>query len=399
MDSLGGNSRTSMIICCSLDSSHIPETLSTLRFGERAKRIENHATVNEELSTSELLVLVELYKKEVAILKKQLANYVCGATVLEKNLSDKLEMTKNAIKEIVNITACGSSSSCSDMSVGAGTISDECSDVGVSLESSSVVGNWNDSHILLSGSEYVNASEQDDRSGVSAMGIASCMATPFYRTALIELDGNTGNTSPFHRSKLVLTDLDVADEDEDKDSDDLVMVPDDPFINNSDNNVFADPQQQQYQTIHKSTLVLLPSMVTSSPSTSFCMVNTSTLNMSHCSSEPDQQHLTDIRLAQLEAELDNERMKAIDANDASKSATAEANALRATIAELEDKLLRMKLDHSQAQATNRVEAHTQTQTNARDLFISLSPRDLTQQHRAAGELASHVSRTHPQQLY
>ena len=45
MESLGGNSRTTMIICCAPESRHIPETVSTLRFGERAKHIKNHAKV------------------------------------------------------------------------------------------------------------------------------------------------------------------------------------------------------------------------------------------------------------------------------------------------------------------------------------------------------------------
>ena len=47
MQSLGGNSKTTMIICCAPEAAHIPETVSTLRFGERAKRITNHAKVGE----------------------------------------------------------------------------------------------------------------------------------------------------------------------------------------------------------------------------------------------------------------------------------------------------------------------------------------------------------------
>ena len=44
-DSLGGNSKTTLIICCAPEERHCAETLSTLRFGERAKRIKNNAKV------------------------------------------------------------------------------------------------------------------------------------------------------------------------------------------------------------------------------------------------------------------------------------------------------------------------------------------------------------------
>jgi kinesin family member 5 len=45
-DSLGGNSKTTLIICCASEDRHCSETLSTLRFGERAKKIKNHAQVS-----------------------------------------------------------------------------------------------------------------------------------------------------------------------------------------------------------------------------------------------------------------------------------------------------------------------------------------------------------------
>lgn len=74
MDALGGNSKTTLIICCNPDNKHIPETLSTLRFGERAKRIKNHARVNEEYSLDELKTMLSLARKEIKILKTKLQN-------------------------------------------------------------------------------------------------------------------------------------------------------------------------------------------------------------------------------------------------------------------------------------------------------------------------------------
>ncbi|KAH9856980.1 kinesin heavy chain [Lenzites betulinus] len=53
-ESLGGNSRTTLIINCSPSSYNEAETLSTMRFGIRAKSIKNSARVNAELSPLEL---------------------------------------------------------------------------------------------------------------------------------------------------------------------------------------------------------------------------------------------------------------------------------------------------------------------------------------------------------
>ncbi|KAI3636439.1 hypothetical protein MIR68_005791 [Amoeboaphelidium protococcarum] len=58
-ESLGGNSKTTLIINCSPSSFNEAETVSTLRFGTRAKTIKNKAVVNVELSNSELKVQVK----------------------------------------------------------------------------------------------------------------------------------------------------------------------------------------------------------------------------------------------------------------------------------------------------------------------------------------------------
>eukprot|EP00775_Hariotina_reticulata_P007717 gene7717-7916_t len=49
-DSLGGTSRTALIICCSPCVENGPETLSSLRFGSRARGIKNKVTINTRLS-------------------------------------------------------------------------------------------------------------------------------------------------------------------------------------------------------------------------------------------------------------------------------------------------------------------------------------------------------------
>jgi kinesin family protein 5 len=62
-----------MIINCSPSSYNEDETLSTLRFGMRAKTIKNKATVNEEKSASELKALLLRADAEIARLKTVIA--------------------------------------------------------------------------------------------------------------------------------------------------------------------------------------------------------------------------------------------------------------------------------------------------------------------------------------
>ena len=47
-DNLGGNSKTVMIATLSPAADNYEETLSTLRYADRAKRIVNHAVINED---------------------------------------------------------------------------------------------------------------------------------------------------------------------------------------------------------------------------------------------------------------------------------------------------------------------------------------------------------------
>ncbi|CAO3622231.1 unnamed protein product [Cunninghamella echinulata] len=63
-ESLGGNSRTTLIINCSPSSYNEAETISTLRFGVRAKTIKNKAKVNADLSPAELKALLKKVKSD-----------------------------------------------------------------------------------------------------------------------------------------------------------------------------------------------------------------------------------------------------------------------------------------------------------------------------------------------
>ena len=78
-ESLGGNSKTCLIITCSPSIYNESESLSTLRFGERAKKIKNKPKINKEITVAELQKLVTQLKEN---LKKadaritQLENYI-----------------------------------------------------------------------------------------------------------------------------------------------------------------------------------------------------------------------------------------------------------------------------------------------------------------------------------
>ena len=65
--SLGGNSRTSIILCVTPAVSQYEQTMSTLRFGQSAKKIQNriHANVTEGQDEENLRRLISEYQKKL----------------------------------------------------------------------------------------------------------------------------------------------------------------------------------------------------------------------------------------------------------------------------------------------------------------------------------------------
>jgi hypothetical protein len=75
-DSLGGNCKTLFVVTLSLAGKHVEESLSTLHFADRAKRVEVHAEKNETLDDASL---ARRFKAEAMKLRKQLARAKAGA--------------------------------------------------------------------------------------------------------------------------------------------------------------------------------------------------------------------------------------------------------------------------------------------------------------------------------
>lgn len=64
-ESLGGNSKTCLIITCSPSIFNEAETIGTLRFGKRAKKIKNKPKINKEYSVQELKLLLDKSEKDL----------------------------------------------------------------------------------------------------------------------------------------------------------------------------------------------------------------------------------------------------------------------------------------------------------------------------------------------
>lgn len=79
-DSLGGNSMTAMIAAISPADINFEETLSTLRYADSAKRIKNHAVVNEDPNAR----MIRELKEELAQLRSKLSSGATSGGIAEE---------------------------------------------------------------------------------------------------------------------------------------------------------------------------------------------------------------------------------------------------------------------------------------------------------------------------
>ncbi|XP_031437271.1 kinesin-like protein KIF13B isoform X3 [Clupea harengus] len=92
-DSLGGNSRTAMVATVSPAADNYEETLSTLRYADRAKSIVNHAVVNEDPNAR----IIRELREEVEKLRDQLTE---AESMKAPELKDRLEESEKLIQEM-----------------------------------------------------------------------------------------------------------------------------------------------------------------------------------------------------------------------------------------------------------------------------------------------------------
>ncbi|CAD8086911.1 unnamed protein product [Paramecium sonneborni] len=83
--SFGGNSRTTLIITCSPAQFNLQETLSTLRFGVRAKAIKNKPKINKEHTVEELKIIVQEKEREILLLQEQLSQFKKGIVISDED--------------------------------------------------------------------------------------------------------------------------------------------------------------------------------------------------------------------------------------------------------------------------------------------------------------------------
>ncbi|XP_036279417.1 kinesin-like protein KIF13B isoform X2 [Pipistrellus kuhlii] len=92
-DSLGGNSKTAMVATVSPAADNYDETLSTLRYADRAKHIVNHAVVNEDPNAR----IIRDLREEVEKLREQLTK---AEAMKSPELKERLEESEKLIQEM-----------------------------------------------------------------------------------------------------------------------------------------------------------------------------------------------------------------------------------------------------------------------------------------------------------
>ncbi|XP_069749139.1 kinesin family member 4 isoform X2 [Narcine bancroftii] len=104
-DSLGGNSHTLMIACVSPADSNLEETLNTLRYADRARKIKNKPVVNFDPQAAELQRL----KQQVQELQVRLLHAHGGTAQINSGMDESenrqsIEATRKRREEVENLS-------------------------------------------------------------------------------------------------------------------------------------------------------------------------------------------------------------------------------------------------------------------------------------------------------
>ncbi|KAH0949886.1 hypothetical protein HN011_002770 [Eciton burchellii] len=109
-DSLGGNSMTLMVACVSPADYNLDETLSTLRYADRARKIKNKPIVNQDPKVAEINRLNKLVQELRLTLMNQEIGITCPKehedleerySILQQKLRDMTEKLNSNLVEIV----------------------------------------------------------------------------------------------------------------------------------------------------------------------------------------------------------------------------------------------------------------------------------------------------------
>ncbi|XP_012368603.1 chromosome-associated kinesin KIF4A-like [Octodon degus] len=100
-DSLGGNSHTLMIACVSPADSNLEETLNTLRYADRARKIKNKPVINIDPQTAELNHLKQQVQQLQVLLLQAQGGAPPGSTCVEpsENLQSLIEKNQSLVEE------------------------------------------------------------------------------------------------------------------------------------------------------------------------------------------------------------------------------------------------------------------------------------------------------------
>ena len=94
-ESLGGNSMTNLVITCSPNFLNQSETMSTLRFGQRAKLIKNKVVANTQQSVKELMIKLKKAEEKIVALEKIIQGK--GGSIDLKNIKN-IEISEKNLK-------------------------------------------------------------------------------------------------------------------------------------------------------------------------------------------------------------------------------------------------------------------------------------------------------------
>lgn len=125
-ESLGGNYKTTLLVACSPHSYHCEETVSTLKFAQRAKTIKNKVKMNIKLSYDQLLKIIKNYKEDIdklnknnEKLKNRIRSLIASGNIINTNTEEilNLDQSMEGEQQIIEIKEIIKNDECDDIHV------------------------------------------------------------------------------------------------------------------------------------------------------------------------------------------------------------------------------------------------------------------------------------------